>query len=61
MEVEFAPYESQELLCRDPWVADSQAAVLGSLLKYAGKNLMQFIDSSAINGMPQRRKTVRSA
>ena len=36
MEVEFAPYESQELLCRDPWVADSQAAVLGSLLKYAG-------------------------
>ena len=51
MKVEFASHEGQELLCRDPWIANSQAAVLGGLLKYIGKNFVQFIDSSTINGM----------
>ena len=59
MKVEFATHEGQELLCRDPWIANSQAAVLRSLLKDIGKNRMQFIDSIAINGMPQGRKPVR--
>ena len=58
MKVEFAPHKSKELLSRDRRIVDGQAAVLRSLLKDIGKNRMHFIDSSAINGMPQSWKTV---